>query len=158
MKTRLLLPALVVAAALSAAADEYAALDLGAVAAFWKSEPGRKIRAQPPDCVRRELAFTAKFSPAEVDTFLGKKTPPGLENEFVVVQGVADLVVLLPREIWLVDFKTDEIKSAELAARSRHYEPQLKLYAGALSRIYSRPVTNCWLHFLAARQTAHLKV
>jgi len=140
------------------AADEYAALDLGAVAAFWKSEPGRKIRAQPPDCVRRELAFTAKFSPAEVDTFLGKKTPPGLENEFVVVQGVADLVVLLPREIWLVDFKTDEIKSAELAARSRHYEPQLKLYAGALSRIYSRPVTNCWLHFLAARQTAHLKV
>jgi ATP-dependent helicase/nuclease subunit A len=139
-------------------ADECAALDLGAVAAFWKSEPGRKIRAQPPDCVRREPAFTAKFSPAEVDTILGKKTPPGLENEFVVVQGVADLVVLLPREIWLVDFKTDEIKSAELAERSRHYEPQLKLYAGALSRIYSRPVTNCWLHFLAARQTANLKV
>jgi ATP-dependent helicase/nuclease subunit A len=134
-------------------------LDLGAVAAFWKSGPGRKIRAQPPDCVRRELAFTAKFSPAEVDSILGKKnTPPGLENEFVVVQGVADLVVLLPREIWLVDFKTDESKSAELAERSRHYEPQLKLYAGALSRIYSRPVTNCWLHFLAARETANLKV
>ena len=55
-------------------ADERAALDLGAVAAFWKSGPGRKIRAQPPDCVRRELAFTAKFSPAEVDTILGKKT------------------------------------------------------------------------------------
>ena len=92
-------------------ADECAALDLEAVAAFWKSEPGRKIRAQKPDCLKRELPFTAKFSPAELDAIIGAKTPPGLEDEFVVVQGVADLVVLLPEEIWLVDFKTDEIKS-----------------------------------------------
>jgi ATP-dependent helicase/nuclease subunit A len=34
-------------------ADERAVLDLDAVAAFWKSEPGRKIRAQPPECVQR---------------------------------------------------------------------------------------------------------
>ena len=101
----------------------------------------------------RELPFTAKFSPAEVDTIIGAKTPPGLEDEFVVVQGVADLVVLLPEEIWLVDFKTDEIKPRELAERRRLYEPQLKLYVAAMSRIYSRPVTNCWLHFLAARKT-----
>ena len=133
--------------------DECAALDLEAVAAFWKSEPGRKIRAQKPDCLKRELPFTAKFSPAEVDAIIGAKTPPGLENEFVVVQGVADLVALLPGEIWLVDFKTDEIKPEELAERRRLYEPQLKLYAQALSRIYSRPVTNCWLHFLTARKT-----
>jgi ATP-dependent helicase/nuclease subunit A len=139
-------------------AAERAALDLEAVAAFWKSEPGRKIRAQTPDCIRRELAFTAKFSPAEVDDIIGKKTPRGLAHEFVVVQGVADLVVLLPREIWLVDFKTDGIKPGELTERKRLYEPQLKLYAGALSRIYSHPVTNCWLHFLAARQTANLKI
>ena len=134
-------------------ADECAALDLEAVAAFWKSEPGRKIRAQKPDCLKRELPFTAKFSPAELDAIIGAKTPPGLEDEFVVVQGVADLVALLPEEIWLVDFKTDEIKPEELAERRRLYEPQLKLYAQALSRIYSRPVTNCWLHFLTARKT-----
>ncbi len=133
--------------------DECAALDLDAVAAFWKSEPGRKIRTQKPDRLKRELPFTAKFSPAEVDTIIAAKTPTGLEDEFVVVQGVADLVALLPREIWLVDFKTDEIKPEELAERRRLYEPQLKLYAKALSRIYSRPVTNCWLHFLTARET-----
>ncbi len=137
---------------------ERAVLDLAAVAAFWKSEPGRKIRAQPPDCIRRELAFTAKFSPAEADAIIGAATPQGLENECVVVQGVADLAVLLPMEIWLVDFKTDEIRPKELTERRRHYEPQLKLYAGALSRIFSRPVTNCWLHFLAAQQTAHIKI
>jgi len=73
------------------------------------------------------------------------------------VQGVADLMVLLPGEIWLVDFKTDEINPRELAERRRLYEPQLKLYVEALSRIYSRPVTSCWLHFLTARQTVNLK-
>jgi len=134
-------------------ADECAALNFEAVAAFWNSEPGRKIRVQSQDCIKRELPFTAKFSPAELDTIVGAKTPTGLEDEFVVVQGVADLVVLLPKEIWLVDFKTDEIESKELIERKRLYEPQLKLYAGALSRIYSKPVTRCWLHFLAARKT-----
>ena len=138
-------------------ADERAALNLKAVAAFWKSEPGRKIRTQPPDCVRRELAFTAKFSPAVLASITGAPASPELEGEFVVVQGVADLVVMLPGEIWLVDFKTDEIKPGELTARRRLHEPQLKLYADALSRIYSRPVTNCWLHFLATRQTANIK-
>ena len=52
-----------------------------------------------------------------------------MEDEFVVVQGVADLVVLLPEEIWLVDFKTDEIAADELPEKKRLYEPQLKLYA-----------------------------
>src|SRR5208282_3490873 len=47
-------------------ADECAALDLDALADFWNSLPGRKIRAQPPESVKRELPFTAKFSPAEL--------------------------------------------------------------------------------------------
>jgi len=139
-------------------ADERAALDLDSVAAFWQSAPGRKIRAQPPECVKRELPFTARFSPAEVDAITGAKTPSALEHEFVVVQGVADLVVVLPGKIWLVDFKTDELKPGESAERKRHYEQQLKLYADALSRIYARPVANCWLHFLAARQTVDIKI
>ncbi|HTQ52046.1 MAG TPA: UvrD-helicase domain-containing protein [Candidatus Acidoferrales bacterium] len=136
-------------------ADEVAALDLANITAFWASPVGRRILAQRKR-VQRELPFTAKFSPAEVDTIIGEKTPPGLGDEFVVVQGVADLVVLLPEEIWLVDFKTDEIKPRELVERRRLYEPQLKLYVAAMSRIYSRPVTNCWLHFLAARKTVNI--
>jgi ATP-dependent helicase/nuclease subunit A len=139
-------------------ADEHAALDLEAVAAFWKSEPGRKIRTQPRECVQRELPFTARFSPAEVDAIIGAKTPPALENEFVVVQGVADLVVLRPGEIWLVDFKTDDVRKDELPEKINGYTRQLKLYASALSRIYARPVTNCWLHFLAARQTVAIAI
>ena len=136
-------------------ADECAVLNLEDLAAFWNSEPGRKIRAQAAN-VRRELAFTARFSPAELEALTGVKSAPGLADEFVVVQGVADLVVLLPEEIWLADFKTDEVRPAELPEKTRLYAPQLKLYAHALEKIYSRPVTERWLHFLAARKTVEI--
>jgi ATP-dependent helicase/nuclease subunit A len=136
-------------------ADERVALALEDIAAFWNSEPGRKIRAQAAS-VRRELPFTARFSPAELAAITGVKSAPGLEDEFVVVQGVADLVVLLPEEIWLADFKTDEIRQDGLPDKLKTYAPQLKLYAQALEKIYSRPVTKCWLHFLAARKTVEL--
>ncbi|MGD0206178.1 MAG: helicase-exonuclease AddAB subunit AddA [Verrucomicrobiota bacterium] len=136
-------------------ADERAALALEDIAAFWNSEPGRKIRAQAAN-VRRELAFTSRFSPAELAAITGAKSVPGLEDEFVVVQGVADLAVLLPEEIWLADFKTDEVPPAELPEKTRLYAPQLKLYARALEKIYSRPVTERWLHFLAARKTVEI--
>jgi ATP-dependent helicase/nuclease subunit A len=138
-------------------AGERVILDLDALADFWGSPPGRKIRAQPPDSVKRELAFTARFSPVELAAITGAKAEAGLEDEFVVVQGVADLVVLLPEEIWLVDFKTDQVRADELPAKTKLYEPQLKLYARALAKIYSRPVTNSWLHFLDARKTVNVK-
>ena len=132
--------------------DERAVLDLGALADFWNSSPGEKIRANAEN-VRRELPFAARFSPAELAKITGAKPEAGLENEFVVVQGVADLAVLLPQEIWLVDFKTDEIGANDLPAKTRIYKPQLQLYARALAKIFARPVTNCWLHFLSARRT-----
>ena len=71
---------------------------------------------------------------------------------------MADLAVILPREIWLVDFKTDALKPDELADKVRLYTPQLKLYALALARIYGRPVTECWLHFLARAESVRLEV
>jgi ATP-dependent helicase/nuclease subunit A len=133
-------------------ADEAVALDLEALAEFWNSETGKKFRANPA-AVRRELPFTASFSPAELDEVLGKTSDPNLKNEFVVVQGVADLAALFPEEIWLVDFKTDAVRAKDLPEKIEHYAPQLKLYARALEKIYSRPVTHCWLHFLSARKT-----
>lgn len=137
-------------------ADERAALNLEMLADFWNSEAGKQIR-EKHEFVKRELPFTARFSPVELAQITGAKVETGLEKEFVVVQGVADLVVLLPKEIWLLDFKTDEVRAGELAEKTKIYSPQLKLYAAALEKIYSRPVANCWLHFLAARKTVGVK-
>jgi len=133
-------------------APERAALDLDALGEFWSSELGRKICANAK-AVRRELPFTARFSPAEVEEITGTRTNGSLAGEFIVVQGAADLVVLLPQEIWLVDFKTDTVSPAEIADRVKTYRPQLKFYAAALAKIFSRQVTRRALHFLAVRRT-----
>jgi len=135
--------------------DEGAVLDMDALEAFWNSPLGHKIRAHAAD-VRRELPFTARFSPAELAKITGTETGAGLEQEFVVVQGVADLLVLQPREIWLVDFKTDEVARGEMPKKIKIYSPQLQLYAAALERTFSRPVTLRALHFLAAGRTEEI--
>ncbi len=135
--------------------DEVAALDWDALAEFWNCELGQKIRSRAPN-VQRELAFTARFSPQALADITDEPLEVGLQDEFVIVQGVADLVVLMPGEIWLLDFKTDALKREEVAARALLYEPQMKLYARALSDIYGRPVTNCWLYFLQPRMVVTL--
>ncbi len=133
---------------------EVSHLDLAALAAFWQSDTGTKIRSRAKQ-VRRELPFTARFSPDELPR-TNTETSGSLEGEFVVVQGIADLVVLLPEEIWLVDFKTDQFEKSALADKVKLYEPQLRLYALALGRVYRRPVNRLQLYFLALQQTVLL--
>lgn len=131
---------------------ELEVLDLGAIATFWNTEVGRQIQAHSAG-LQRELAFTARFDDAEVRSVLGQAPDDALAGEFVVVQGVVDLAVLLPGEIWLLDFKTDAVRGAGANARAEQYRPQLDLYAKALERIYRRPVTRRWLHFLSSGET-----
>jgi ATP-dependent helicase/nuclease subunit A len=126
--------------------EEAAALDLPSVFRFWQSSIGKEILALDPKNLRRELAFTAAFSPAEIPA-LAKSFPDGAD-EFIVVQGAVDLAVILPEEIWIVDFKTDHITKTEVTKRVAEHAPQIRLYAAALDRIYHRPVRRAVLHFL----------
>ena len=50
----------------------------------------------------------------------------------------------------------DNLWRAELGAKRADYGRQLKLYGQALQRIYRRPVTALWLHFLALKKTVPL--
>ena len=127
--------------------NELELLNIDALAVFWNSDLGKQIRASRHE-LHRELEFTARFSIQALASLTGEPLASSLPQEFVVIQGVADLVVLKPSEIWLVDFKTDSIKPDTLAARAKFYEPQMKLYATALAQIYRRPVAACWVYFL----------
>ena len=129
-------------------ASEIAALDFDSLLRFWQSDFGKKIQASAAH-VKRELAFTARFSSEELPREANDGAMAQLRGEFVIVQGVADLAVILPKEIWLLDYKTDRIGAGEAKERGRFYEPQLNLYAQALERIYHRPVTERRLHFLS---------
>jgi ATP-dependent helicase/nuclease subunit A len=133
---------------------EAAHLDPDALAHFWSSQLGQRIRSAQD--VRRELPFTARFDCSELTT-LGLATGEVPAGEFIVIQGVADLAVLLKNEIWLVDFKTDDVSGQAVNERAEQYRPQLAAYAAALERIYpGRRVTRRCLHFLSARQTVQV--
>jgi ATP-dependent helicase/nuclease subunit A len=136
-------------------AEEVSALDLTGLAAFWQGGLGRRIREHSAQ-VQRELAFTARFSPTELAGRGLFREAAALQSEFVVVQGRVDLAVMLPDEIWLVDFKSDEVTAASLDRKKGQYESQLKLYALALERIYSRPIKEAWLHFLVPGESVRL--
>jgi ATP-dependent helicase/nuclease subunit A len=133
-------------------AEEATWLDFPALEAFWRSELGAEIRNHAT-CVRRELAFTLGLAPAELAALAGEPQTPGLEDDLVVVQGAVDLAVVMPGEIWIVDFKTDWLAPGPdaLTAKVKLYAPQIKLYALALSRIYGRPVSKAWFYFLSGR-------
>ncbi len=128
--------------------EEFDALDFESLFRFWKTDLGKSIVANAGE-VQRELQFTAGLN-AEDLIALKLEPAAGLpKDEVVVVQGVVDLAVIRDKEIWIVDFKTDAVTELELALKIKTYEPQLKLYALALARIYRRPVTRCALYFLA---------
>lgn len=134
-------------------AAEAAALDLSAVAAFWNSEFGSEILARG-ESVHRELPFTFGLSLDDLKRLRLHPLPGLAGDETVVVQGVVDLAVILPDEIWIVDFKTDSVTELEVPSKVALYEPQLRLYAHALSRIYRRPVTRTALYFLSTGSLA----
>jgi ATP-dependent helicase/nuclease subunit A len=126
--------------------EEAEALDVPAILGFWQSALGAEILQQDAPALRRELPFTAAFSPGEISGFY--PTFPAIPDEFVVVQGSVDLAVILAGEIWIVDFKTDRIRPDELTSRTKEHAPQLQLYSAALERIYHRPVSRIILYFL----------
>jgi ATP-dependent helicase/nuclease subunit A len=132
-----------------------AVLDLEALAAFWQSDLGLRIAANP-GAIRREEPFTARFEPQELARLGATPARPGLEGEFVVVQGVVDLAVVLRDETWLLDFKTDRLRPEDLGAKVAKYRPQIEIYARALQKAWARPVSEASLHFLSLGTTARL--
>ncbi len=150
-------------------------LDLESIAEFWRSEVGQSI-LNCGNAIHREVPFTARFDTRELGELLPPKGSPdkslepaglsqdsrladspavsgGIEGEFIVVQGVIDLAVIFPSEIWLLDFKTDAVGAGGLEQKAEEYRSQIILYAMALERIYRRPATRRWLHFLSVRHT-----
>lgn len=148
--------------------QEAASLDLSAIEAFWKSPPGTRILGETGN-LHRELPFTARFSLKELNDLLGSGTiqttlaegsfPSDdlilseLTEEFIILQGIVDLAVIRSDDIWLLDYKTDTLTIEGLTKKTDKYRSQLQLYVSALERIYRKPVTFAWLHFLSLRQT-----
>ena len=86
------------------------------------------------DEVLRELAFITAL-PAEA--VLAAQGTEGVraEGEQVLVQGIADLVLVYPDHLELLDYKTDRRKTE--ADFLRAYRAQLNLYALAIDKRFA---------------------
>lgn len=76
------------------------------------------------------------------------------DNEYSVVQGVADCIIENEYDIIIIDFKTDKIKD-ESVLKSR-YDRQLDLYANALSKIFDKPVSKKIIYSFYMRKCIEL--
>ncbi len=108
------------------------AVDRAGVAAFLASPLAGRVAAARR--MLREYDFITSVPAGEVDPAL----PAELAAESVLVQGIADLVLVGDGSVEIVDYKTDRDTSPEaLAAR---YATQLELYRRALARRLGLPV------------------
>ena len=77
-------------------------------------------------------------------TVAAAEPPAGAEGARVLVQGIADLLLIYPDHLELLDYKTDRNKTADQLAAD--YRPQLLMYAAAVGRRLAKPVTKLTLY------------
>jgi len=93
---------------------------------FWKSELKKKIDAGESF---QELPFL-------------------IEDEGKIYRGKIDLILRDKDGLHLIDFKTDRVSPAETDARTKAYEPQLKIYEKSLSNLKSHQLASSSILFL----------
>ena len=90
------------------------------------------------DSVLREYAFITALPAGAVLAAQGQPPeamPPAAAGEQVLVQGIADILLIFPDHLELLDYKTDRGKrEADFLAA---YRPQLNLYALAIEKRFA---------------------
>ncbi len=115
---------------------------------FFRSPLGREALGAG-EGLRREFKFSL-LEPAE------RYWPQLAPGETVLLQGVVDCFFDTPAGLVVVDFKSDRVTEATVAARAEAYRPQLEAYAAALSALLERPVARKALWFFALGRAVEL--
>ncbi len=117
-----------------------AEMDVPKLERLFASEFGRSIATAPH--LLREYDFIDSI-PASALTAL----PDDLGDARIMIQGIADCVILEPDGAVLVDYKSDRVTSGdELIVR---YAEQLRLYKMALDKRLELPVKRCVIYSFA---------
>ena len=109
-------------------------LDVGRIRRFAESDAFARICAA--DEVLRELAFITALPASAVLAAQGSPAPdPETAKASVLVQGIADIVLVFPDHLELLDYKTDRRKTE--ADYFAAYRAQLNLYAIAIEKRFA---------------------
>jgi len=127
--------------------QQAAATDLATVRWFLNTPLGQLLRRKAGELLR-ELPVVWPLDPSRVDPAAHSDDPA----DRVMVRGRIDLLVPEGEAFVLVDYKTDAVSAAQIAARCELYRPQLELYREAIGCIIGRPVSSAHLVFLTPRE------
>ena len=140
-------------------AEECAVLDLDALADFWDSPAGQKNPRAIAGFGEAGIAVHRKIQPGGTGgSHRREDRKPGWKMNSSSCKAWRIWSCCCRRKSgWWISRRT-RFARTNCRRRPELYEPQLKLYARALAKIYSRPVANCWLHFLEARKTVEVEI
>ena len=116
-------------------ADRAFATPEGKAALDSLTHPAIEARIRAAKQVLRELAFITALPAAEVLAAQGSPAPDTAPEAQVLVQGIADLVLVYPDHLELLDYKTDRRKAESDFLRA--YRAQLNLYAIAIEKRFA---------------------
>lgn len=122
-------------------AEAAEAVDVDSIVRFWRSPLGERLRRGAGN-VLREVPFLLRLPAQEV--YPGTEADP---DEWVLVQGAVDCLLVQPDHLILVDYKTDRTVSPG-AQTFVQYREQVRLYARAMATVWERPVREAWIAFL----------
>ena len=117
-------------------------LDLDAVRPFFDSAVWRRIRLARR--ILREEPFITALPAADITPAAGQGSAAEAE---VLVQGIADLVLVFDEHAEILDYKTDRSRDAQYYIDE--YAAQLRLYRRAFAQRLSVPVTKLTIYSFA---------
>lgn len=117
------------------------------VRSFFESDVYSLIKSA--DKVYREYRFLSKINASCIDANIKEN------DEYCIVQGVADCVIEYSDSIIIVDFKTDNITSEQILCEQ--YKKQLQLYETALTETLKKPVRKKILFSFKMRKAIEVK-
>src|SRR5690606_25266986 len=126
------------------------AVNVQELAAFFASPLGRRLREQAARSrpILRELPFTLVLPAGEFYSDLPSEVAA---DEFVLTQGIIDLLAPMPEGMLLIDFKTDRLPPGLTPRQAaERYRGQMMLYMRAVREMYGEPPQEAYVVFLTA--------
>jgi ATP-dependent helicase/nuclease subunit A len=120
-------------------------IDAETIVTFFQSELGR-IVLDAENKVWREWPFTFALPACELPD--SSHEQQATSDEVIIVQGIIDMLISTPNGLAVIDFKTDNIATEEVAQQAELYRRQLELYGRAASAILKTKLLGKWLYFL----------
>lgn len=128
-------------------AEQAAQIDLDAIAWFFQTPLGQRLR-QEKTRVLREWPFVIGVDPSRYE--------PGAKkidaDDVLLVRGILDGLFDTGDGWEILDYKTDGIDAAQVPARVEEYRGQLGIYSAAVKAVWRSNVKKRWLVFLSPRR------